>query len=138
MTDWQGPWCVLMTQAEGESVIHETIYEDRFQYVHELKKMGAQIELFNPKVENPDKFYNFNYEDCTSETRHAIRIKGKTKLNNAVLTMMDLRAGATLVLASLIARGESVIYGVEQIERGYEKFDERLKKLGADIKYIEE
>jgi UDP-N-acetylglucosamine 1-carboxyvinyltransferase len=138
MTDWQGPWCVLMTQAEGESIIHETIYEDRFQYVHELKKMGAQIELFNPKVEDPDKFYNFNFEDCTSETRHAIRIKGKTKLNNAVLTMMDLRAGATLVLASLIAKGESVIYGVEQIERGYEKFDERLKKLGADIKYIEE
>lgn len=138
MTDWQGPWCVLMTQAEGESVIHETIYEDRFQYVHELKKMGAQIELFNPEIKNPREFYNFNYDDCTPETRHAIRIQGKTKLNNAVLTMTDLRAGATLVLASLIARGESIIYGVEQIERGYERFDERLKKLGANVKYVEE
>lgn len=138
MTDWQGPWCVLMTQAEGESVIHETIYEDRFQYVHELKKMDAQIELFNPEIKNPREFYNFNYDDCTPETRHAIRIQGKTKLNNAVLTMTDLRAGATLVLASLIARGESIIYGVEQIERGYERFDERLKKLGANVKYVEE
>ena len=138
MTDWQGPWCVLMTQAEGESVIHETIYEDIFQYDHELKKMGAQIELFNPEIENPKEFYNFNYDDCTPETRHAIRIQGKTKLNNAVLTMTDLRAGATLVLASLIARGESIIYGVEQIERGYERFDERLKKLGANVEYVEE
>lgn len=138
MTDWQGPWCVLMTQADGESIIHETIYEDRFQYVHELKKMGADIELFNPKVDNPREFYNFNYDDCTSETRHAIRIKGKTKLNNAVLTMMDLRAGATIVLASLIAEGESVIYGIDQIERGYANFDERLKKLGANIKCEDE
>lgn len=138
MTDWQGPWCVLMTQANGESIIHETIYEDRFQYVKELKKMGAQIELFNPEVKTPEEFYNFNYEDCTPETRHAIRIKGKTKLNSALLTMMDLRAGATLVLAALISEGESEIFGVEQIERGYENFDKRLKKLGADIKYIEE
>ncbi len=138
MTDWQGPWCVLMTQADGESKIHETIYEDRFQYVHELKKMGAEIELFNPPVDNPEDFYNFNSDDCTKDTRHAIRIKGKTDLNNAVLSMMDLRAGATLVLAALIARGETIIYGVEQIERGYEDFDKRLKKLGADIEYIEE
>ncbi len=138
MTDWQGPWCVLMTQAEGESIIHETIYEDRFQYVYELKKMGAAIELFNPKVENPEEFYNFNYEDCTSETRHAIKIIGKVELTNAVLEMHDLRAGATVVLASLLAKGESVIYGIDQIERGYERFDERLKNLGADIEYINE
>ncbi len=138
MTDWQGPWCVLMTQADGESSIHETIYEDRFQYVNELKKMGADIELYNPKVVNPEEFYNFNYDDCTAETKHAIKIKGKVDLNNAVLTMMDLRAGATLVLGALIANGESTIYGVEQIERGYENFDARLKKLGADIEYIEE
>lgn len=138
MTDWQGPWCVFMTQAEGESTIHEIIYEDRFQYVHELKKMNANIELYNPKIKDPNSFYNFNYEDCTSDTKHAIHIKGATVLNNAVLTMMDLRAGATLVLAALIARGESVIYGVEQIERGYEKFDERLRNLGANIRYIEE
>ena len=138
MTDWQGPWCVLMTQAEGESVIHEAIYEDRFQYVNELKKMDADIELFNPQVENPNEFYNFNYDDCTSDTRHAIKIKGKTNLKNAVLTMHDLRAGATVVLAALIAPGESVIYGIDQIERGYERFDERLKKLGANIKYVDE
>lgn len=138
MTDWQGPWCILMTQAEGVSTIHETIYEDRFQYVNELKKMGAEIELFNPEVENPQEFYNFNYDDCTPETRHAIKIYGKVNLNNAVMTMMDLRAGATLVLGALIARGESVIYGVEHIERGYERFDERLRNLGANIECIEE
>lgn len=138
MTDWQGPWCILMTQAEGTSTIHETIYEDRFQYVNELKKMGAEIELFNPKVDNPEDYYNFNYDDCTTDTRHAIKIKGKTKLKNAILTMMDLRAGATLVLGALIATGESTIYGVEQIERGYENFDGRLRKLGADIEYIKD
>lgn len=138
MTDWQGPWCVLMTQAEGESTIHETIYEDRFQYVYELRKMGAKIELFNPEIENPQEFYNFNYDDCTMETRHAIKIQGKTNLKGANMNMMDLRAGATLVLAALIAEGESEISGVDHIERGYEYFDERLQKLGADIKYIKD
>lgn len=138
MTDWQAPWSILMTQADGESTIHEAVYEDRFQYAHELLKMGAKIELFNPEVENPSEFYNFNYEDVDESTRHAAKIKGKTTLHNAVLMVSDLRAGATLVLAALLARGESVVYGIEHLQRGYEDFAQRLESLGANIKEVDE
>ena len=132
-TDWQGPWAILMTQASGVSVIHETIYENRFGYVSELKKMGAHIEFFEPEVNDPKSLYNFNYEEGTSY-KQAIRIHGEQKLHNAVLTISDLRAGATVVIASLIAKGESVLFGIEHLERGYEKFAERLTALGAKIK----
>ena len=133
MTDWQAPWAVLMTQANGTSIIHETVYESRFGYVNELIKMGAKIKLFNPKVENPKEFYNFNYDDDKPEYRHAARIEGPTPLHNAVVQITDLRAGATLVLAALAASGKSVIFGVQHLDRGYEDFDEGLRSLGADI-----
>lgn len=134
MTDWQGPWSVLMTQAEGDSVIHETIYENRFSYVNELIKMGAKLEFFNPHVEDPREFYNFNFDPKNKDHyNQGLRINGKTKLHNAVLNIADLRAGATLVIAALIARGASVIYGIEHINRGYEAFEERLAALGAHI-----
>lgn len=138
MTDWQGPWAILMTQAKGESVIHETVYENRFGYVPELGKMGANIVLFNPKVKNPEKVYNFNLSDNNPSYFHAIKITGPTKLHNAVVEIADLRAGATLVLAALVAKGKSVIFGVEHLDRGYEKFEERLVSLGANIKRIKE
>jgi UDP-N-acetylglucosamine 1-carboxyvinyltransferase len=138
MTDWQGPWVVLMTQSEGISNIHETVYENRFGYVSELEKMGADIELFNPKVGNPEKFYNFNQKDNRPEYRHAAMVKGPTSLHNAAINISDLRAGATLVLASLAAEGESIIFGVEYLDRGYERFEKRLKKLGAKIKRMKE
>lgn len=138
MTDWQGPWAVLMTQAKGEAVIHETVYENRFGYVGELKKMGASIILFNPVVGNPEKVYNFNLSDNNSSYFHAIEVKGPTALHNAVVKVSDLRAGATLVLAALSARGESVIFGVEHLDRGYERFEKRLKSLGANIKRVKE
>ncbi|MFH1833063.1 MAG: UDP-N-acetylglucosamine 1-carboxyvinyltransferase [Candidatus Levyibacteriota bacterium] len=134
MTDWQGPWSVLMTRANGISEIHETVYENRFNYVQELKKMGAHIELFNPKVTNPDKFYNFNLKDDKSSYFHAIKIYGPKELHNGIVNISDLRAGATLVLAALAAQGESVIFGVEHLDRGYERFEERLNSLGARIK----
>lgn len=133
MTDWQGPWAVLMTKARGTSVIHETVYENRFGYASELIKMGADITLFNPVVENPETFYNFNMEDNKHEYFHAIKIRGPVDLHNAVVTMTDLRAGATLLLAALAARGTSVIFGVEHLDRGYERLEERLRSLGADI-----
>lgn len=134
MTDWQGPWAVMMTQANGVSTIHETIYESRFGYVNELKKMGAKIEFFNPKVKNPEKVYNFNYhKDNRPEHKHAIKIYGASNFHNAVVYISDLRAGATLVLAALTARGETVIFGIEHLDRGYERFEERLNGLGADI-----
>lgn len=138
MTDWQGPWAILMTQARGAAVIHETVYENRFGYVEELKKMGANITLFNPEVKNPQEVYNFNMSDNHPSYFHAIKIKGKTLLHNGVVNVSDLRAGATLVLAALSAKGESVIFGVEHLDRGYEKLEERLRSLGADIKRVKE
>lgn len=133
MTDWQAPWAVLMTQAEGEAIIHETVYESRFQYVEQLIKMGAKISFFNPPVPNRETFYNFNPEDDRPGNFHAIKVTGPTTLHNAVLSIPDLRAGATLVLGALVARGESILLGVEHIDRGYENFESRLTKIGAKI-----
>ena len=135
MTDWQGPWAIFMTQADGISTIHETVYENRFGYVDELVKMGAGLEMYQPKIQNPKKFYNFRFE---KNGKHALRIYGKTNLHNAVLNISDLRAGATLAIAALIANGDSVIYGAEILERGYETFDKRLRAMGADIKTLTE
>ncbi len=138
MTDWQGPWAVLMTQANGISTIHETVFESRFSYVSELMKMGATIEFYDPDVNNPETFYNFNWEDRIPDYHQGIRIMGPTHMHNAILTIDDLRAGATLVLAALTAEGETLIHGVEHIDRGYENIEKRLSELGADIKRIKE
>lgn len=138
MTDWQGPWAVLLTQVHGVSTIHETVFESRFSYVAELGKMGAHIEFFDPPVTNPREFYNFNWEDRDLTTHQAIKIHGPTKLHNAVVEMSDLRAGATLVLAALVASGESYVHGVEHIDRGYENIEGRLRSLGAAIRRVKE
>ncbi len=134
MTDWQAPWAVLMTQAVGVSEIHETVFENKFSYIEDLKKMGANIEMFNPDIKNKEEVYNFNLEDDRDSFFHAIRIKGPTKLHNAIVTMRDLRAGAAVVLAALAASGKSTIFDTDIIDRGYEKIDDRLKSLGANIK----
>jgi UDP-N-acetylglucosamine 1-carboxyvinyltransferase len=136
MTDWQAPWAVLMTQANGESMIHETVFEYRFGYVKELRRMGAHITFYDPVVKNPDSVYNFNLRDDKPDYFRAIKISGPTYLHNAVVTITDLRAGATLVLAALIAKGTSTIFGLDQLDRGYEKFEKRLSLLGAQIKRI--
>ncbi len=133
MTDWQAPWALYMTQARGTSTIHETVFESRFSYVSELRKMGANIEFFDPPVDKPEAFYNFNWSDRVPGFHQGIRIVGPTSLHNAVLSIDDLRAGATLLLAALTAHGESYIHGVEQIDRGYERIEERLCALGANI-----
>lgn len=138
MTDWQAPWAVLMTQAAGVSTIHETVFESRFSYVQELKKMGATIEFYSPQIKNPEEFYNFNWSDRIEGYHQAIRITGSTPLHDAVLNIDDLRAGATVVLAALVATGESVVYGIEQVDRGYEQFETRLQSLGAHIKRVKE
>lgn len=138
MTDWQGPWAVLMTQANGVSTIHEAVYENRFNYVGELRKMGADVELYNPKVINPAKFYNFNIKDDKKTNLHAAKITGPANLHNGILNMTDIRAGATLVLGALVASGESVLFGLEYLDRGYEQFEQRLKILGAKIKRIKD
>jgi len=133
MTDWQAPWAVLMTQAKGLSTIHETVFEYRFGYVKELKRMGAKIEFFNPDVKDPESVYNFNLADDKPDYFRAIKIEGPTRLHNAVVEVTDLRAGATLVLASLTAYGQTTVFGVEKLDRGYENFENRLTSLGASI-----
>lgn len=138
MTDWQPLWAVLMTQAGGCSIIHETVHNNRFQYVEHLKGMGAKITLFNPKLANREKVYNFNLEDDQAEFKHALKIIGPTALRGGLLPVHDLRAGATLVLAALIADGKSTITGIDHIDRGYENLDGRLIDLGANIKRVED
>lgn len=133
MTDWQAPWSVLMTQAKGRSVLHETIFENRFTYVNELTKMGAEITPFQPKIHNPKKFYNFSFSNGHMLSQ-GIKINGPTPLHEAILNVSDLRAGATLVLAAAIAQGTSIIHGIDHIDRGYEKIENRLIKLGIPIK----
>jgi UDP-N-acetylglucosamine 1-carboxyvinyltransferase len=115
-TDLQAPLAVLMTQADGVSTIHETIYEDRLDYVMELVKMGAVIEVL--------------------DERHA-RIGGPTPLHGREVEISDLRAGATLVLAALAAAETSVISGVQHVDRGYEAIESKLVALGAQITRID-
>jgi UDP-N-acetylglucosamine 1-carboxyvinyltransferase len=115
-TDFQAPLSVLMTQADGVSSIHETIFEDRLDHLRELVRMGAEIELL--------------------DERHA-RITGPTQLHGAEVGIADLRAGATLILAALSATGTSVISGIEHVDRGYEQIEAKLVALGARINRIE-
>jgi UDP-N-acetylglucosamine 1-carboxyvinyltransferase len=100
--------------------------------------MGANIEFYKPEVKNPETIYNFNIKDDNNKNLHAIRIFGPTPLHNAALTVADLRAGASLVLAALAARGQSVLFDIEHLDRGYEQFEQRLSSLGASIKRLEE
>lgn len=138
MTDWQAPWAALMTQANGVSTIHETVFENKMGYMHDLQKMGAKVKAYKPEVKNPEELYNFNLADDKPEYVHAIQITGPTKLHNFVATTLDIRAGAAIVLAALAASGESTIFGLEKLDRGYENFEERLKKLGATIERVHE
>lgn len=136
MTDWQPLWTTLMTQAKGESQIIETIYEYRLGYTQDLNKMGAKIKLFNPQVKNPDQFYNFNLEDDRPEYFHGAKVSGPTALKGMDLVVPDIRTGATLTMAALIAKGKSTLSGIKHIDRGYEELDIRLRELGADIKRV--
>lgn len=137
MTDWQSLWAALMTQADGKSIIHETIFENRFGYVAQLANMGAEIELFNPAIEAPDDVYNFEWDEEVAKLAHAAKVFGPKKLRGGKLEITDIRAGATLVFAALMAEGKSEIEGVEHIERGYEDLEGRLEKLGAKIMKVE-
>lgn len=133
MTDWQPLWATLVTQCEGESVIHETIMANRFQYVEELEQMGVTIEKYNPEVAHPEKVYNFDLADDDPSNMHAITIHGPAKLKAGKFHVKDLRHGATLIMAAMIAEGTSEISGIEHVDRGYEALDERLRSMGAKI-----
>lgn len=139
MTDWQQPACVLLTQASGESLLHETVYEDRFEYVKELAKMGAKIKIMTPTkagIAFEVEKYSFDWAG-EEEPKAVAKISGPTPLSGCQLQIPDLRAGAALVLAALAAEDISEILGVEHIDRGYEKFDEKLRNLGAKIERVE-
>ncbi len=110
-TDLQQPLTALMTKAEGNSSVEETIYLERFKHCNELNKMGANIETF-----------------VGSSTIH-----GGTKLHGAQITATDLRCGACLIIAALMADGETEISDAYHIYRGYENVAEKLRKLGADV-----
>ncbi|HEX7456025.1 MAG TPA: UDP-N-acetylglucosamine 1-carboxyvinyltransferase [Candidatus Nanoarchaeia archaeon] len=137
MTDWQSLWAALMTQADGESIIHETIFESRFSYARYLINMGAKIELFSPGVKSPEEAYNFEWNEETALLPHAAKVFGPRQLHGSKLEVSDIRAGATLVFAALMADGKSEITGIEHIERGYEDLEGRLEKLGARISRVD-
>jgi len=132
MTDWQPLWAILMTQAQGESHIIEAVHNNRLQYTQQLNQMGAKIKLYNPPVSHPEKYYEFDQAN-NDQNYHAAKIIGSTTLTPQKLTVPDLRAGATLTIAALIANGRSEIDNISHIERGYENLDGRLRQLGADI-----
>ncbi|MCA9371339.1 UDP-N-acetylglucosamine 1-carboxyvinyltransferase [Candidatus Woesebacteria bacterium] len=134
-TDWQPLMAVLLTQAQGTSSIHERIYENRFSYVSELKKLGAHISFIEKKIENPQKHYHFNYQPH-KEYQQTIEIVGGHELHGGVLEVADLRAGATLAVAALVACGQSYLNGIHHLERGYEDFVEKITSLGGEIRSL--
>ena len=113
-TDMQAQFMALATQAEGTSIITENIFENRFMHAQELVRMGANIKI---------------------EGRRAV-VRGKTQLSAAAVLASDLRASASLVLAALVADGETIIDRVYHIDRGYEKIEEKLKAVGAQVRRI--
>jgi UDP-N-acetylglucosamine 1-carboxyvinyltransferase len=116
-TDLQPPACVLLTQATGVSHVHETIFEDRLEWLAELRRMGARVEV---------------------EDQHHARIEGPTPLHGAAVEIGDLRAGASLILAALAAEGVTTIRGAHHVHRGYEKIDRKFLDLGARIERLAE
>ena len=115
-TDMQAQYMALATQAEGTSIVTENIFENRFMHAQELVRMGANIKI---------------------EGRRAI-VRGKTPLSGAAVLASDLRASASLVLAALVAEGETIIDRVYHIDRGYERIEEKLRGVGAEIKRMGE
>lgn len=111
-TDLQAPMAVLLTQAKGVSYVHERVFDNRLLYVSELRKMGAEV--------------------VTTGTTTAI-ITGPTQLRGTAVRALDIRAGAALILAGLVAEGRTEILDVYHVDRGYERIDEKLRQLGAVI-----
>ncbi|MBU4087069.1 MAG: UDP-N-acetylglucosamine 1-carboxyvinyltransferase [Nanoarchaeota archaeon] len=114
-TDLQSPLAVLMTQAEGRSFIFETVFEGRLNWLNELVRMGADITICDP---------------------YRAIVSGPTPLRGRELESPDLRAGLAFIIAGLIAKGDSILHNISNIDRGYEKVEDRLAEVGADIKRI--
>lgn len=135
MTDWQPLWTTMMTSASGISHVVELVHNNRLAFTKELNVMGAQIELYNPELEQPSESYQFAWPE-REHNFHAAKITGPSILHGVNLTVPDLRGGATLVMAAIMASGESIIDNIELIDRGYEHFDDRLRNLSANIERI--
>lgn len=132
MTDWQQPFVVCLTQAKGTSVVHETVYEERFGYTKALVDMGADITLFsNCLGEIECRFKGQNY-------KHSAVINGPKPLKAANVEVPDIRAGLAFVVAALVADGTSTLTGIHHLDRGYERLEEKLKGVGAKIERGEE
>ncbi len=127
MTDWQQPFVVLLTQASGTSVVHETVYENRFGYTETLVEMGADITLFRQCLGG--KTCRFN----SQAHAHSLIVNGTTTLRGAKITIPDLRAGFSYVMAATLAKEESIISGLTFLDRGYENLYSKLKALGANV-----
>lgn len=127
-TDWQTPLMVLFTQADGMSVLHETVYENRLAYVPALQSMGAEIEVYDTCLGGPA----CRYHDTAA--LHSAVVRGVTKLRGGDVTMPDIRAGFSAVLAAAVAEGPSRLRGVHHIERGYHQPVEQFRALGLNLR----
>ena len=123
---------------EGESKIIEAVHQCRFGFVSALRKMGANIEYYQPRIKNPTEFYNFNWEEADRDIKHGLKITGPSQLIGAELKASDLRHGATLTIAALAAKGVSIIKNAEIIDRGYEDLGKKLQQLGGCLKIVKE
>ena len=127
MTDWQQPLVVALTQAEGVSIVHETVYENRFGFTKALTRMGANIQLHRECLGSiPCRFGQRNFV-------HSAVISGSTPLKGATINVPDLRGGFSHMIAALAAQGTSTVTGIDVISRGYERFTDKLDGLGADF-----
>ena len=131
MTDWQQPLVVALTQAKGLSIVHETVYENRFGFTDALVQMGAQIQIYRECLGgNPCRFGQRNFN-------HSAVISGPTPLHGADIRVPDLRGGFSHMVAALAAEGVSNVTNVQLISRGYEHFLTKLEALGAEFTYTE-
>ncbi|MCQ9163202.1 MULTISPECIES: UDP-N-acetylglucosamine 1-carboxyvinyltransferase [unclassified Arthrobacter] len=127
MTDWQQPLVVALTQAQGVSIVHETVYENRFGFTKALTRMGANIQLHRECLGSvPCRFGQRNFI-------HSAVISGSTPLKGATIDIPDLRGGFSHMIAALAAQGTSTVTGIDIISRGYERFTAKLDGLGADF-----
>ena len=130
LTDWQQPFVVLLTQTSGMHTVHETVYENRFGYTTTLREMGAFITPLTTCTTNTTcQFHNKNF-------LHSVLIRGITPLKGQTIHIPDLRGGFAYIMAALIAEGESALYNLFYLERGYEKIEEKLLQLGAKIRLV--
>ena len=129
MTDWQQPLVVALTQAQGLSIVHETVYEQRFGFTDALRQMGANIQIYRECLGgHPCRFGQRNFN-------HSAVISGPTKLFGSDIRVPDLRGGFSHVVAALAAEGQSNVSNVQLISRGYERFLQKLEDLGADFSF---